>query len=421
MYKRLLFILILLNATNFVSKSQIISSKTAKVELISRIDSILQSQVDSDKIPGAVIEIKKDNQVICRHAYGFAQKYDYNHLILNPPEKMTIGHLFDIASLTKVIGTTTSVMLLVDRGLLNVEDPVYKYIKAFDTPDKREITIRHLLTHTAGLYEWYPLYYRASNKTESYDLIGKLPLAFPVGAQRRYSDLGFVLLGEIIEIVSGLPLDKFMEQNIFLPLKMKSTTFNPLTKGNFNKIAATSYGNPYEKRMVYDSTLGFRFREIDPVKWNGWRTYTLKGEVNDGNAWYANGGISGAAGLFSTIDDLQKLVDMMINKGKAGSFQFISEKTIAAFLTKDNFSNGLGWMMDPDNSFMKNSPGGTFGHTGFTGTSISIIPKYNISLILLINRQNTGLLSTGEYFNVNPVRLQIFNAILKYQKQISVQ
>jgi CubicO group peptidase (beta-lactamase class C family) len=78
-------------------------------------------------------------------------------------------------------------------------------------------------------------------------------------------------------------------------------------------------------------------------------------------------------------------------------------------------------MMDPDNSFMKNSPGGTFGHTGFTGTSISIIPKYNISLILLINRQNTGLLSTGEYFNVNPVRLQIFNAILKYQKQISVQ
>jgi CubicO group peptidase (beta-lactamase class C family) len=173
--------------------------------------------------------------------------------------------------------------------------------------------------------------------------------------------------------------------------------------------------------MVYDSTLGFRFREIDPVKWNGWRTYTLKGEVNDGNAWYANGGISGAAGLFSTIDDLQKLVDMMINKGKAGSFQFISEKTIAAFLTKDNFSNGLGWMMDPDNSFMKNSPGGTFGHTGFTGTSISIIPKYNISLILLINRQNTGLLSTGEYFNVNPVRLQIFNAILKYQKQISVQ
>jgi serine-type D-Ala-D-Ala carboxypeptidase len=147
----------------------------------------------------------------------------------------------------------------------------------------------------------------------------------------------------------------------------------------------------------------------------------LRGEVNDGNAWYANGGISGAAGLFSTIDDLQKLVDMLINKGKVGSIQFISEKTLQMFLTKDKFNNGLGWMMDPDNSFMKNSPEGSFGHTGFTGTSISVIPKYKLSVILLINRQNTGLLKTGEYYNVSPIRLQVFNAILKYQKQISGQ
>ena len=103
--------------------------------------------------------------------------------------------------------------------------------------------------------------------------------------------------------------------------------------------------------------------------------YTLRGEVNDGNAWYANGGISGAAGLFSTVDDLQKLVDMLINKGKIPSGQFISEKTVQMFLTKDKFNNGLGWMMDPDNSFMKNGPEGTFGHTGFTGTSISVIPE----------------------------------------------
>ena len=132
---------------------------------------------------------------------------------------MTTSHLFDIASLTKVIGTTTSIMLLVDRGLLKIDDPVYKYIKAFDTPEKRDITIRHLITHTAGLYEWYPLYYRASNKKESYRLIEGLPLMFPVGAQRRYSDLGFVLLGEIIEKVSGLPLEVFMKQNIFLRYK----------------------------------------------------------------------------------------------------------------------------------------------------------------------------------------------------------
>ena len=329
---------------------------------------------------------------------------------------MTINHLFDIASLTKVIGTTTSIMLLTDRGLLKTEDPVYKYIKAFDTSDKREITIRNLLTHTAGLYEWYPLYYRAANKLESYKLIGELPLIFPVGKQRRYSDLGFVILGEIIEIVSGQSLEKFEEQNIFLPLHMKNTTCNPLASGNFKNIAATSYGNPYEKRMVYDSTLGFKIKEIDPAQWNGWRKYILRGEANDGNAWYANGGISGAAGLFSTAADLQKLVDMLINNGKAGGQQFISEKTIRSFLIKDKFSNGLGWMMDAENSFMKNGPDGTFGHTGFTGTSISVIPGDKISVILLINRQNTGLLSNGDYYNVNSIRLQVFNAVLKYRK-----
>jgi CubicO group peptidase (beta-lactamase class C family) len=419
MFKRTLLILIFLSAVGLAGNSQIVSPKAAKANLISAIDSILQSQVNLDKIPGAVIEIKKGEQIIYKHAFGYAQKYDYTHHLLNPPEKMTTGHLFDIASLTKVIGTTTSIMLLVDRGLLKIDDPVYRYIKAFDTPGKREITIRHLLTHTAGLYEWYPLYYRASNKEESYKLIGELPLMFPVGEKRRYSDLGFVILGEIVEIVSDLPLEKFEKQNIFLPLQMNNTTYNPLSTGNFKNIAATSQGNPYEKRMVYDSTLGFKIKEIDPSHWNGWRTYTLRGEVNDGNAWYANGGISGAAGLFSTVDDLQKLVDMLINKGKTGSLQFISEKTIASFLTQDKFNNGLGWMMDPDNSFMKNSPEGSFGHTGFTGTSISVIPKYNISVILLINRQNKGLLSSGEYYNVSPLRLQVFNSVLKYQKEIS--
>jgi CubicO group peptidase (beta-lactamase class C family) len=415
--KRLLVISVFLHAAWLLVNCQTIPGKSAEANLRLKIDSILQTKVNLEEIPGAVIEIKQGDRIICKKAYGYAQKYDYNHQLLSPPEKMTTDHLFDIASLTKVVGTTTSIMLLADRGLINTEDPVYKYIKAFNTPDKRSITIRHLLTHTAGLYEWYPLYYRASNKQESYRIIEGLPLMFPVGGQRKYSDLGFVILGEIIETVSGLPLEKFMEQNIFLPLGMNNTTFNPLKTGRFKNIAATSHGNPYEKRMVYDSTLGFKIKEIDPVKWNGWRTYTLRGEVNDGNAWYANGGISGAAGLFSTIEDLQILVDMIRNRGKAGSVQFISVKTIESFLTKDKFSNGLGWMMDPDNSFMKNAPEGTFGHTGFTGTSITVVPKFGLSVILLINRQNTGLLSTGDYYNVNPIRLQIFNAILKYESQ----
>lgn len=413
MLRKLVIILIISFSVNLLTAGQRASSGSPKSILISKVDSILTSQVNLDKIPGAVIIIKKGNKTLLKHAYGYAAKYDYENNLLNSPEKMSVKHMFDIASLTKVVGTTTSVMLLADRGLLQIEDPVYKYVKAFDTPEKRSITIRHLLTHTAGLYEWYPSYYLASNKQECYRLIGDLPLKFPVGEQRRYSDLGFMLLGQIIEIVSGFPLEDFTGQNIFQPLGMKNTIYNPLKQEKFKKIASTSHGNPYEKSMVYDSTLGFQIKGIDPKLWNGWRRYTLRGEVNDGNTWYANNGVSGAAGLFSTAGDLQKLADMLINKGKVGSKQFISEETINTFLIKDSFNNGLGWMMDPANSFMRNGPPGTFGHTGFTGTSISIIPDENISVILLINRQNTEL-TNGDYYNVNPLRLQIFEAVMKY-------
>lgn len=404
-------ILIILTLLTCAQPSSVINNNSG---LNRTIDSILQKQVELDKIPGAVIIIKKGGKIITRKSYGYALKYDFNHKMVEKPEKMSVKHMFDIASLTKVIGTTTSIMLLCDKGLLNIDDPVFKYIKAFDTPEKKRITIRNLLTHTSGIYEWYPMYYRAFQKEECFRLISDLPLKYPVGEQRKYSDLGFTVLGEIIEKVSGQTLDQFTKQNIFQPLGMKSTLYNPLQDGNFRKIAATSPGNPYEKRMVYDSTLGFTVREIDPTSWNGWRNYLLRGEVNDGNAWYANRGISGAAGLFSTADDLQKLVDMLMNNGKHAKGQFIRAETVRTFLTKDKFNNGLGWMMDPSNSFIKNAPEGSFGHTGFTGTSIAVIPDEKISVILLINRQNTGLLPNGDYYNVGPVRLQVFNAVLKY-------
>lgn len=420
MKKLLLLITLIISLVPVFSQNADIEKK-ARAELISEIDSILQTKINNDEIPGAVILIKIGDNLIYRNAFGYAGKYDFYHNLLIPPEKMTTGHLFDIASLTKVIGTTTSIMLLADRGKLNVDDHVCKYIRAFEAPDKKKITIRHLLTHTAGLYEWYPLYYRAATKEECYRLIGQLPLMFPVGEQRRYSDLGFVILGQIIENVSDMSLEKFEKKNIFQPLHMTNTTFNPLKSGKFEKIASTSHGNPYEKRMVYDSTLGFQIKEIKPEEWNGWRNYTLRGEVNDGNAWYANGGISGAAGLFSTVDDLQIIVDMLINKGKAGSVRLISEKTVTSFLSQDKFKNGLGWMMDPGNSFMKNAPEGSFGHTGFTGTSITAIPIYGLSEILLINRQNTGLLQNDEYYNVAPLRAQIFAVTLKYIEKRSKQ
>jgi CubicO group peptidase (beta-lactamase class C family) len=401
---------------SFVCMTFMLQAQTSgKQELIQTADSILQSAVNAKLIPGAVIQIKKGKQVLCKKAYGFAERNDDNNTPLAQPVPMTADHLFDLASLTKVVGTTTSIMLLVDRGLIHVDDAAGKYIPAFDTGAKKQITIRHLLTHTAGLITWYPLFYRVHNKQEAYQLIHKLPLAFPVGQSRHYSDLGFILLGEIIEKVSGMPLDQFEQKNIFIPLGMYHTTYNPLTAG-FTKFAATSHGNPYETRMVHDTSLGYVFKEIDPDQWNNWRTYTLRGEVNDGNAWYALNGVSGHAGLFSTVDDLQKLTDMLMNRGRAGGKQFISEKTIKQFLTRDESKNGLGWMMDPDNSFMKDGPEGSFGHTGFTGTSIAVVPSMNISVILLINRQNMGLLPGGYYYNPNPLRKALFEAALLYGK-----
>ncbi len=416
MIKKLCFIFFQLCLISSIARSQS-TIDNSKSKLIPEIDRVLNLEVANNKIPGAVIQIKKDGKVLYKHAYGYAEKYDINHQLLNPPVPMNTATLFDMASLTKVIGTTTSIMLLVDRGLIKVDDPVGKYIAAFDTGAKKHITLRNLLTHTAGLIEWYPLFYFSHDKQTTYKVIGELPLKYPVGKQRRYSDLGFILLQEIIEKVSGMPLDKFEKQNIFIPLGMTHTMYNPLQHGRTTNIAATSLGNPYETRMVYDSSLGYSVKGLDPQSWNGWRKYVLKGEVNDGNAWYANGGIAGSAGLFSTVDDIQKLVDMLMNKGKVGNRQFIRSSVIDSFFVKDQFNNGLGWMMDTTDSFIKDGPEGTFGHTGFTGTGIMVVPKYNLSIILLINRQNMGVLESGYYYNVTPVRKAVFEATLKYCQQ----
>ncbi len=411
MHKKLILVLIILSFNCHVSVGQ---SNEKQQTLIIKINDILQGEITQSNIPGAVILIKQGNKELYKNTFGYASLNNFNNQRLKNPEKTSVNHLYDIASLTKVIGTTTAIMLLVDKGLLKVDDPVSNYIKAFDTPAKNNITIKHLLTHTAGLHKWYPLYYYAENQHETYKIIGGLPLKYPVGSGRHYSDLGFMLLGEIIEKVSKLPLDEFMEQSIFKPLNMKHTLYNPLNDTSIDKITTTSHGNPFEKRMVTDATLGFKIDSINPNQWNGWRQYTLKGEVNDGNAWYANKGISGHAGLFSTVEDLQKVIDVLKNKGKTEQGQFISKNTIKLFLTQDKFKNGLGWVMNNNSAYIKDAPKGSFGHTGFTGTSIAVIPEYDISIILLINRQNMGLLKTRKYYNLNPIREKVFTAVMEY-------
>jgi len=390
--------------------------RDAKLEVLlrQRVDSVVEAAISADLIPGAVVRIEQNGRSIYCRAYGLSQKYDIHHQVLDAAPAMDTATLFDLASLTKVVGTTTSFMLLVDQGKVGIDDPVSKYLPGWDTGEKRDITIRHLLTHTAGLYEWYPLFYRSAHRDSTIRIVEALPLRYPVGKQRRYSDLGFMLLGAIVEKVSGLPLDRFEAQNVFQPLGMVHTTYNPLKHGRTTDIAATSLGQPYEYRMVHDTSLGFAVPGLDPQSWNGWRRYVVRGEVNDGNAWYSSEGISGHAGLFSTVGDLQRLVNMLLNDGMVGGRRFLSEGVIRTFLTPDSFHNGLGWMMDPENAFMKHGPRGTFGHTGFTGTSIVVCPDYKLSVIILINRQNVGLQANGVYYNPNPIRQGVFQAVMDW-------
>ena len=378
-----------------------------------QIDSVTNKFVDRGDIAGAVIQITHRGQVIHSGSYGYAQIFNSPGIRMTPPEKMTEMHHFDIASLTKVVGTTTGVMLLYEKGLIGIDDPVSKYIPEFKGAEKNKVTIRNLLQHTAGLYEWYPMYYKAKNRKEVYELINNLPLPYAVGEKRRYSDLGFTLLGQLIERVGRMPLEDFLQKNVFGPLGMKDTFFLPPGSNIPLLVAATSIGNPYERRMVHDPALGFQFSEIDPDSWNSWRTSVLAGQVNDGNAWYAGRGISGAAGIFSTAGDLRKFLDMLISGGYGPDGKFLSSKILDEFLKKDRFLNGLGWVMDPESSFMRGAPEGTFGHTGFTGTSLVVIPSSQLALIILTNRQQTGLKDGLTYSNINPLRQAIFELCLK--------
>ena len=341
--------------------------------LTAKIDSLLLAEIDQGNIPGAAVLIQKNDTVLYRNVHGYAHLFDRNLKRLPGPEAMTPDHLFDLASLTKVLATTFGIMLLKDRGMVDLDDPVHQYLQEFEQGDKRKITVRHLLNHSSGLEQWYPFYYHASSSEERYRVIAGRPLKFPVGESRRYSDAGFMVLGDLIKKVSGRPLDQFLNEELYQPLGLKKTVFNPLEKG-FSKIAATSHGNPFEKRMVYNDNFGYKV-DVDPESWDGWRDYTLKGEVNDGNAWHANNGVAGHAGLFSTPDEIGVLVELLLNKGKHDGQTLISEEVIDEFLRKDKFGNGLGWAMDPQIFSAAGAPDGTFGHTGFTGTSVVAIPS----------------------------------------------
>ena len=353
---------------------------------------------------GAVLLVAKDGKVIHERAYGHAELNDYDLRRLAAPRPMSTRTMFDLASVTKVMATTLALMKLAGDGKVDLGAPVHRYLSDFRGPRLDSITVRHLLQHSSGLVQWQPLYYQAPNSSETYAAIRNMPLEWGVGSGRHYSDLGFMLLGYIVERVSGKSLDKFVDEDLYKPLGLTRTTFNPKKK-SFTEFAATEQGNVYEKHMVYDSTFGYRYRG-DPASWNKWRGYVLVGETDDGNAFYANNGVAGHAGLFSTASDLRVLLDLLVNRGTFRGQQFLRSDVVDQFLTLDRYGHYLGWQAP------SGLPAGSFMHTGFTGTYVLGVPKHGLSIVLLTNRQNLGVDARGYFPDVGPLRAAVSRAIV---------
>ncbi len=370
---------------------------------IATADSLINASIGT-LIPGAVFLVAKDGRVVHERAFGHAQLNDYEGSRLASPRAMHTSTMFDLASVTKVMATTFAIMLLADRGQVDVDAPVSRYLPDFRGPHLDSITVRHLLAHSSGLVQWQPLYYHAANSAQSYKVIREMPLAWGVGDARHYSDLGFMLLGYIVERVSGQSLDRFLEQNLYRPLGLRSTTFSPRARG-FTEFAATEQGNVYERHMVYDSTFGYRYRG-DPTAWNGWRQYVLSGQVDDGNAFYAHGGVAGHAGLFSTAADLRVLLELLNNRGTFHGRRYVRPGIVDLFLKRDKYQNFLGWQAP------RNVPEGSFSHTGFTGTYVLGVPRYKLSIVLLTNRQNMGTDARGYFPDVGPLQQAVSRAIV---------
>jgi CubicO group peptidase (beta-lactamase class C family) len=370
-------------------------------------DSTVQAAVGK-LTAGAVLVVSKDGRVVHQRAFGLAQIKSQDCFTdgcaAPTGQQMRASTMFDMASVTKVMATTFATMLLVDKGKIDLDAPVYTYLPDFRGPHLDSITVKNLLQHSAGLVQWQPLYYQASNTAQTYTAIRNMPLQWGVGAGRHYSDFSFMLLGDVVEHVSGQRLDAFVDQNLYRPLGLRHTTFNPKAKG-FKEFAATEDGNVYEHHMVYDTTFAYKYRG-DPKSWNGWRDHVLDGEVDDGNSFYANGGVAGHAGLFSTGADLHVLMNVLLNKGSYDGHVYIRPETVNRFLTLDRFSNYLGWQ------YPVGLPAGSFSHTGFTGTYVLGVPSDRLSIVLLTNRQQMGTDPKGFFPALGPLQTAVSKAIV---------
>lgn len=375
-------------------------------------DSIVAAWVADERIPGAVLLASRGQGTMHASAHGSAKLYEYGGgqypgdsglEQLDTPEPMTPSTVFDLASVTKVMATTMAMILLVDRGAVDLDAPVSTYLPDFTGSQRDAITPRHLLTHRSGLPQWLPVFYHASDADAAHAYVRSRPLAWPVGEERHYSDLGFMVLGRLVEAVSETDLDAFLSTELYEPLGLSATGFLP--GSGTPAFAATSHGNPFERRMVHDPSFGYRI-DGDADAWDGWRRYTLSGQVNDGNAHHAFGGVAGHAGLFAPASELETLVRLLLDGGAAADgTRFFADEVVERFLTSSGERQALGWQLP------EYAPEGSFGHTGFTGTFVLGVPSHGLAVVLLTNRQNVGVDGETGYVDVGPLQRAVVEAL----------
>jgi beta-N-acetylhexosaminidase len=342
------------------------------------VDAILERAVAARAFPGAVIAVGKDGVLAHLKAFG-RLTYD------DGAAATSVDTLYDLASLTKVIVTTTMAMVLVDEGKLDIGRPVSAFLPGFHGGAKDRVTVRHLLTHSSGLDWWGPLYKELKGPEAYLKRIESMDLVYEPGTKSLYSDLGVFLLGQVLERVGGEPLDAFAAHRIFEPLGMKDTFYRP--------------GPELRPRIA-------------PTELDAWRGRLLQGEVHDENA-YALGGVAAHAGLFATATDVARFAQMMLDGGVYDHHRIVSREVIERFTRRADVpgsSRALGWDTPSGESSAGHlfSPH-SFGHTGFTGTSLWIDADRRLFVVLLTNRVHP----TRDNDAIREVRPAVADAVVR--------
>jgi uncharacterized protein YbbC (DUF1343 family) len=359
-----------------VSGAESASAQVAPVrERLEAVSSIVEREIALHHVPGAVVVAGNSAGVFYRRAFG-------NRLL--PPQSvpMTSDAIFDLASLTKVVATTTAVMQLSERGLLDLDARVVRYWPAFGAHGKDQITIRQLLTHMSGLRPDIQSSTSWSGREQALaQIIADHPIS-PPATRFRYSDINFIVLGELVRRVAGEPLDVYAAKHIFEPLGMRDTMFNP--------------GADKRSRIVPTDI------QSDVLRW---------GVVQDPTA-FQMGGVAGHAGLFSTADDLSRFAEMLLGRGSRGGVHILNSATVAKMTQARDLpgeiKRGLGWDIasDYDSGMAQVFGAGSFGHTGYTGTSLWIDPQSGVYLIILASR-----LYPDDHGDVQPLRMDVATAV----------